>query len=531
MSRLSLAGDAMLDNEARAAREEMCGVSLSAHELCDKAVNLVALQGRAGCRFGDIWRWLGIESEPKICLAVGAMLSRRSGSVVVSEDDQGETHIVAEECERLRSLGVGRREVVADAMEYDILEEIGRRGAEGCEMASMQSELRRKRNGEEQADNKSGKKRRNLASQHSEPLAVDRLVQQGLVSKVLRTRTVKAGNRSTRVTANVLRLCRFGLSGTEAENGASEEPWKRALLTSLVAAMRSSEPKLSIVRMPATAASLEHKWPFAELWKGMKEAGTLARIAALIDGPTPAIATIKVSSASELCRKVCLALGAHLEFFQADVLRAESKRADGREMWCIGIRLGSGDDTAHETPRESDRALSCGLQWLGPTGFLRGIYDRIRSSGARGGRTNILTRDFDHATSKLVEKGVAALVRADAIQLRRVTEGRAHSYLALTPEACAVYTIWEKASTAAASKKNVVDVVDFVKPERSIINLDLAKKCAHSPKAPEQRQQALAPEHAAEQRVDSGDARDATKSLSRCLKEEGGQVSSFVPGE
>lgn len=445
--------------------------SLSVHEACDKAVTLVALQGRSGCKLCDVWVWLGI-ADDDMKAAVRKMILKR---LVKSVREDGEEYVVAEECDRLRSLGLGRRSIVTDAMDMEILEEIGRRGREGCELSTIQAELKNRVRSSD--DGGGGKKRRNLTSQHSEPLAVDRLVQLGLVTKTLRTRTVRNGKKTSRLTANVLRLSRFGpLSSATDERGDDQPPpWKRALMSALESRMKEGEPELAFLSLPPAARALERRWPFAELWKNLKDAGTLARIASLIDGPTPAVSTMKASAACDLCRKTSAAFAASpLEFFMSDLVRPDSKRGEGREMWCVGIKTPSSLAAEQRQSVSGAGSSSFSPQWYGPSGFLRGIYDKIRCAGAVGGRTNTLTRDLGHGTSKLIEKGVGTLVRTEMIQLRRVTEGRSHSFLALTPEACEIYTMWEQASTTMAAKKDVVDIAEaLVKPERTVTSLDL----------------------------------------------------------
>lgn len=410
---------------------------MSIHELSDWAVNETALQGSGGVALTDLWKTLGL-ADGVVRSAVERVL--RAREVVDFKDEGGTMRVVCRECERLRALGVASRDQAEDGIA--ILEAIGKRGRAGCQLTEVEAELRCKKK-KEKADY----------------LSLDRLVFEGLVSKSLRTRLDTGDAKRRRVTANLLRLSRFASGSTSDENSEVAEPWKRALVGALETTMKRETGSHTIMRAPVEC---DGGWAFPDLWKRLKETGVLKRVAALIDGPTPALMLVKPAAAADVCRKVIRTTNAGLVLFLGDVTKTGGRgKPEGREMWCMG-RIAQ-----HQGPPKKAHHVQ-GRQTMKPHGLLRHVLATIERAGTVGGRTNALYSGLGMASAKLIEKAMTALVKHDLVRLRRVTEGRAHAYVSLTPEAFEIYNKWDAAMVAREQTKTAFDDDDLDKPERDV---------------------------------------------------------------
>lgn len=473
-------------------------MQLSIHELSDWAVNEAALQGSGGVALTDLWKTLGLADEV-MRSAVERVL--RSREAVDFREEEGTTRVVSRECERLRALGLASREQADDGVA--ILEAIGKRGRAGCLLTEVEAELRSKKK-KEKADY----------------LALERLVFEGLVSKSLRTRLDAGDAKPRRVTANLLRLSRFATGSASDENSEVAEPWKRALAGALETTMKRETGSHTIMRAPV---EFDCGWAFADLWKRLKETGVLKRVADLIDGPTPALMSLKPAAASDVCRKVIRTTNAGLVLFLGDVTKTGGRgKPEGREMWCMG-RVAQVQGPAKHANHVQ------GPQTMKPHGLLRHVLAVIERAGTVGGRTNALYSGLGMASAKLIEKAMTALVKNDLVRLRRVTEGRAHAYVSLTPEAFEIYNKWDAAMVAREQTKGafVDDDDDLVKPERDVrVDFALEDNNNKNDKAEETDDKTKAPPD-----EDDEDVHNKFWSSRGASRKKSNEQSSFLPNK
>ena len=167
----------------------------TAHEWVDFTIEHAALQGPGGVALGALLSAVGLDAPalaPQRRAVARVLESGARGARAAVAGDV----VVASEAERLRCLGVPERGVV-DGAELAALEELGRAGRTGCSLSELQQRLRA-RGG--------GARGRGAAA---ESQALDKLCLDGLASKRLRTRTDVTANKTSKVTANLLRLARF----------------------------------------------------------------------------------------------------------------------------------------------------------------------------------------------------------------------------------------------------------------------------------------------------------------------------------
>jgi len=86
-------------------------------------------------------------------------------------------------------------------------------------------------------------------------------------------------------------------------------------------------------------------------------------------------------------------------------------------------------------------------------GLARRLFDGIEAAGVRGVRIPDLSRSVGHRNTKLIDKYVTTLVNAGLCELRKVSDGKVHSYLLFTPEAIDVYDKMTTAATIATTMR------------------------------------------------------------------------------
>ena len=292
----------------------------TAHEWVDFTIEHAALQGPGGVALGALLSAVGLDAPalaPQRRAVARVLESGARGARAAVAGDL----VVASEAERLRCLGVPERGVV-DGAELAALEELGRAGRSGCSLSELQQRLR--------AREDRSKRGRGAAA---ESQALDKLCLDGLASKRLRTRTDVTAHKTSKVTANLLRLARF----EHACEAGGAEAWKRALVDVVLehaalgdahASIATFDPGADACRGGAGGAVA-----FCDAWARLKDAGAVARVQARVPGATPDLGSCKTAAALEHCKRANRLFGFPLCFFVGNVSRGDGAP---RELWCVG---------------------------------------------------------------------------------------------------------------------------------------------------------------------------------------------------
>uniref|UniRef100_A0A7S3JXL4 Uncharacterized protein n=1 Tax=Aureoumbra lagunensis TaxID=44058 RepID=A0A7S3JXL4_9STRA len=234
--------------------------------------------------------------------------------------------------------------------------------------------------------------------------------------------------------------------------------------------------------------------PFADVLKKIKDENWMKKIEYLMGINGPETSLQKAAHMMEICKKVTAKDDTIILFStkviplkQSDENDETKKRrksrattnGNERDLWCVGIkktvypldfidlipgrldRRGKEDSLMFATSTNIPQySVHPGGSSLLPTklpiyhyGALRTIYENIRASGTKAGRARVLSESLQQDTNKIVEKCITHLVRSGYVQLRRITEGRMHSYLAFENHAFRVYNLCDDALALAESEK------------------------------------------------------------------------------
>ena len=394
----------------------------TAHEWVDFTIEHAALQGPGGVALGALLSAVGLDAPalaPQRRAVARVLESGARGARAAVAGDV----VVASEAERLRCLGVPERGVV-DGAELAALEELGRAGRTGCSLSELQQRLRAR---EDQS-----KRGRGAAA---ESQALDKLCLDGLASKRLRTRTDVTASKTSKVTANLLRLARF----EHANEAGGAEAWKRALVDVVLehaalgdahASIATFDPGADACRGGAGGAVA-----FCDAWARLKDGGAVARVQARVPGATPDLGACKTAAALEHCKRANRLFGFPLCFFVGNVSRGDGAP---RELWCVGASRAAAAAAGPSAPPRADRGA--------PTL----VHELVAASGARGCTIPAVAKALGHGSAKAVERAVDRLAAAGLATLRKVTEGRCHSYLVFANGGGAVYNAAARALARTA---------------------------------------------------------------------------------
>ncbi|EGB10226.1 hypothetical protein AURANDRAFT_62847 [Aureococcus anophagefferens] len=402
----------------------------TAHEWVDFTIEHAALQGPGGVALGALLSAVGLDAPalaPQRRAVARVLESGARGARAAVAGDV----VVASEAERLRCLGVPERGVV-DGAELAALEELGRAGRAGCSLSELQQRLRAR---EDQS-----KRGRGAAA---ESQALDKLCLDGLASKRLRTRTDVTANKTSKVTANLLRLARF----EHACEAGGAEAWKRALVDVVLehaalgdahASIATFDPGADACRGGAGGAVA-----FCDAWARLKDGGAVARVQARVPGATPDLGACKTAAALEHCKRANRLFGFPLCFFVGNVSRGDGAP---RELWCVGASREAAAAAGPAAPPRADRGA--------PTL----VHELVAASGARGCTIPSVAKALGHGSAKAVERAVDRLAAAGLATLRKVTEGRCHSYLVFANGGGAVYNAAAHALARTAEGARYADL-------------------------------------------------------------------------
>jgi len=422
------------------------------HEWCERAVECVALEGRGGLLFSTLWARLGLtKSSDEVLRSRLVCMFQRDGRkrrVAVTGD-----LIVASKEERLRCLGVLEFDAVAH-LGLHVLEEIGRSNRTGCTLTKVIARIVEWHASTEEPG--TGPRQKKAKAVGTESLALDRLCEASLVSKQLRTQ-LKSGEGRTRVTANILRLQRF-----DHAVEAGSDSWKRALLEETVSSLQQTRGDSTLLHIKTfdpsakNCVDFNNALPFCDVWQNMRRDGALVRVQARVKAEYPDFTSGKTATCLEHAKRANKQLKHPLCFFVGQVSRSTrgARARDSRELWCVGLNARAGKSAGSE----ENYFVSPSPQHTVLSNFGTAL-EKVRAAGSGGARISVIARDLGHWNSKLIEKAIEKLGFACVVKLRRITQGRVHSYLVFTNAAYILYNKTAEAIAAVAADLAAEDAV------------------------------------------------------------------------